>query len=471
MTMFVRSISVIGLFNEFDYTIELCSPLTFIHSANGMGKSTIMRMLYASLRGDLDYLKDTPFERMDVSFDDGSDLIMENDGEDLHIHVRKSEVSTVVSSDAMANLCPAIYLSPERLTMKKGDGHIAPTLDVFAQELLETVRYAKEHRALEAVATDAVAGMSDGDLEFWCKDLKAKLDFMKDAGFEPDMPSGTKFPPSRYDISRDRRKYEELSCSISEYACKNYQLAESIIIFKDIVNEIFINKTIAVSDAGRLTVSMDNGTALQLQKLSSGEKQILIMFYVLLFHTSPGTLVILDEPEISLHVVWQQMLSGYFLDICRVRSIQMIVSTHSPQVIHDKWDLARELKGDDARASDSGRHLQPDGIGEGCLRWGVRGRRRDHRPPSLRQVHRQGQDPSGGRPLQGQCGALRQGDEHSPQGSARDRHRRFRSGPPRRERSLPSAVPYGSARSGDDDSGRGLLRRCSGGIRGCREDR
>ena len=125
--MFVRSISVIGLFNEFDYTIELCSPLTFIHSANGMGKSTIMRMLYASLRGDLDYLKETPFERMDVSFEDGSDLIIENDGEDLHIHVRKSEVSTVVSSEAMANLCPAIYLPPERLTMKKGDGHIAPT--------------------------------------------------------------------------------------------------------------------------------------------------------------------------------------------------------------------------------------------------------------------------------------------------------------------------------------------------------
>ena len=93
---------------------------------------------------------------------------------------------------------------------------------------------------------------------------------------------------------------------------------------------------------------MNNGTALQLNKLSSGERQILIMFYILLFHTEPGSLVILDEPEISLHVTWQQKLGDVFMDICRVRNLQMIVATHSPQVIHDKWDLARELKPSDA---------------------------------------------------------------------------------------------------------------------------
>ena len=72
------------------------------------------------------------------------------------------------------------------------------------------------------------------------------------------------------------------------------------------------------------------------------------MFFALLFHAGPGSVVVLDEPEISLHVSWQQKLGRYYSDICRVRNIQMIVATHSPQVIHDMWEYARELRPSDA---------------------------------------------------------------------------------------------------------------------------
>jgi predicted ATP-dependent endonuclease of OLD family len=185
--------------------------------------------------------------------------------------------------------------------------------------------------------------MSGSDLEFWCKDLKAKLDFIKDAGFEPEMPNGLRFPPTRYDLIDDRTKYEDLAYSVSDYVEKNYQFAESIIVYKDIINNIFINKSIDISESGKLIVSMNNGTALPLNKLSSGETQILLMFYYILFHSGQDGIVIIDEPEISLHVSWQQMLGDYFNDICRVRKVQIIVATHSPQIIHDKWDLAIEL--------------------------------------------------------------------------------------------------------------------------------
>ena len=72
------------------------------------------------------------------------------------------------------------------------------------------------------------------------------------------------------------------------------------------------------------------------------------MFYNLLFHTEPGSIVIVDEPEISLHVSWQQRIGALFSDICRVRNIQIIVATHSPQIIHDMWDYAVELRSKDA---------------------------------------------------------------------------------------------------------------------------
>lgn len=346
--MKINSLHISGLFNEFDYDLELCKPLTFIHSPNGMGKSTVMKLMFAALRGDLQSIRDTPFERMDIVFDEGSSLIIENYPGNLLVQMQRSEIEVPLTPMEMAEICEMIYIPPERLAIKRGDGHLAPTLEVYAQELLETIRYAKEHKELEPHPRDDVTSMTDGDLEFWCKDLKAKLDFIKEAGFEPDIPAGIKFPPSRYDIVKDRRGYESVACSIAYYVEKNYLLAESIIIFKDIVNEIFINKTIQVSETGKIGVRMDNGTALRLQNLSSGEKQILIMFYALLFHAPQGSVVVMDEPEISLHVGWQQKLGDYFIDICRVRDIQMIVSTHSPQIIHDKWDLARELRSGDA---------------------------------------------------------------------------------------------------------------------------
>ena len=342
--MMIKSVQVNKLFNEFDYIVNMAGALTFLHSPNGYGKTTLMHMIFSALRGDVKYLQEVPFERMVIAFDDESFLIVDKSGGEMRLLVQKFEVDYPLTPEEMAEVAKATYIPPERLVIKKRDGHLASALETYAQELYEHVRYAKEHRELVEQPSEGREEMTDGELEFWAKDLKAKLDFIKDAGFEPDLPPRYRFPPSRYDLSTNREGYEGLIHSIAEYVDRNYPLAESIIVFKDIVNDIFINKTLTISDAGKIGIYMQNGTALQLQKLSSGEKQILIMFYILLFHTEPESIVILDEPEISLHVSWQQKLGSVFQDICRTRGIQMIVATHSPQVIHDKWDLARELR-------------------------------------------------------------------------------------------------------------------------------
>ena len=342
--MKIKSAYIDQLFNEFDYDIELFDTLTFLHSPNGFGKSTLMHLISSSLKGDLKYISDTMFQRMDIGFDEGTVLIVENNGGDLLIQMQRNELETKIDEEEMASLCDVIYIPPERLVLKKRDGHLASALDAYAQELYESIRYAKELGELRPPSKDIAEGKSDAELEFLAKDLKAKLDFIKDGGLEPNLPPRLRFPPSRYELTSNRDEYVQLIGSIADYVDRNYNLAESIIVFKDIVNEIFINKSVVVSESGKLGIQMDNGTALQLSRLSSGEKQILIMFYILLFHATPGSLVIVDEPEISLHVSWQQKLADLFLNICRVRNLQMIVATHSPQVIHDKWDLTVELR-------------------------------------------------------------------------------------------------------------------------------
>lgn len=47
---------------------------------------------------------------------------------------------------------------------------------------------------------------------------------------------------------------------------------------------------------------------LSLEQLSSGEKQEIVLFYELIFETDSQLLLLIDEPEISLHIMWQKCL-------------------------------------------------------------------------------------------------------------------------------------------------------------------
>ena len=150
-------------------------------------------------------------------------------------------------------------------------------------------------------------------------------------------------PPSRYDINKNHDNYLKLAHALDRYVRENYLFSESLDVFRDVVNSFYSNKLLRITN-GKIYIDLSDGTTLPLEALSSGEKHILVIFYRLLFQTEPGSLVVFDEPEISLHVSWQQRLGPLLNDICRLRDLQILIATHSPQVIHDMWDLANELR-------------------------------------------------------------------------------------------------------------------------------
>ena len=70
-------------------------------------------------------------------------------------------------------------------------------------------------------------------------------------------------------------------------------------------------------------------------QLSSGEKQLLVILLTVLLEDNKPYVLLMDEPEISLHVEWQQKLVGI------IRTLnphaQIILTTHSPAVIMNGW--------------------------------------------------------------------------------------------------------------------------------------
>lgn len=85
-------------------------------------------------------------------------------------------------------------------------------------------------------------------------------------------------------------------------------------------------------------------TILRSDTLSSGEQHLIIMTYELLFKAPEESLILLDEPELSFHFLWQSNFLNNLQDIRELRPrLQWIICTHSPQIFGRKWDLSVDL--------------------------------------------------------------------------------------------------------------------------------
>lgn len=89
-----------------------------------------------------------------------------------------------------------------------------------------------------------------------------------------------------------------------------------------------------IRDSDEIRFSFGNMTLTPYQ-LSSGEKQLIIILTTVLTQDRRPYILIMDEPEISLHFDWQKKLIGSIMEINP--HVQLIVSTHSPAMIMEGW--------------------------------------------------------------------------------------------------------------------------------------
>lgn len=122
-------------------------------------------------------------------------------------------------------------------------------------------------------------------------------------------------------------------------------IANKIELFKRIINTRFRYKKMTIRKDKGFTFTTPEGNPLSPTNLSSGEQHELVLFYELLFKVQPNSLILIDEPEVSLHVAWQVEFLKDLQEIIKLANFDVLVATHSPDIINDRWDLTVELQG------------------------------------------------------------------------------------------------------------------------------
>jgi predicted ATP-binding protein involved in virulence len=123
-------------------------------------------------------------------------------------------------------------------------------------------------------------------------------------------------------------------------------LADRIEILLSVLNKKFINKTVSVSRESGLVILGTDKKAIPVTALSSGEQHELVLLYDLLFKVKPNTLVLIDEPELSLHISWQKGFMDDLLEIIRIAHFDVLMATHSPYIVGERSDLLVVLSPD-----------------------------------------------------------------------------------------------------------------------------
>jgi predicted ATP-binding protein involved in virulence len=138
-----------------------------------------------------------------------------------------------------------------------------------------------------------------------------------------------------FQVSLSNRMVELFTSQDPNAQEKAQELAQEKTHFQDIVDRLFRDTGKTIQREKNELYFTSFGETISPYKLSSGEKQMLIILLSVLVQDRRHYTLFMDEPEISLHVEWQQQLISLIRDLNP--NTQIILTTHSPAVIMNGW--------------------------------------------------------------------------------------------------------------------------------------
>ena len=114
-----------------------------------------------------------------------------------------------------------------------------------------------------------------------------------------------------------------------------HEFVENKVKEEEIVDELFQSTNKKIDPNKNELTFLFNNRNISIYKLSSGEKQILLILLTILLQDNKQSIIFMDEPEISLHFDWQKKIIEFARKLNP--NSQLIIATHSPAVIMEGW--------------------------------------------------------------------------------------------------------------------------------------
>lgn len=384
----LKAVDIKRLFGLYSYFLDFTNPegsaLKFITGPNGYGKTTILSLINSLYLCQFDFFKEIPFDSISYLFEEETVEItrkrmndeIENEGSD-----ESHQAETILTIRFYRNTDPATI---EVVELKENDctDKIGHNLKIYLSSL--SCYYIKDQRLKHKQAlvegsvskpagTVSVSAVKDNANDL-CHKLAEQRAKLNDALNVAKLQFGTSIDEAEYNQRKERllpmlEQFRKFGLSDESLIPKDYVgenaifLNAFLIALEKAVDEIasfvqcletffniiershFVDKKMEINPRYGYRFIMNNQlhTILPSSALSSGEQHILILSYELLFKAQDNAMVLIDEPEMSFHLMWQINFLKNLNSIIKQRKIQCVISTHSPQIFSQNWKLTVDL--------------------------------------------------------------------------------------------------------------------------------
>jgi predicted ATP-binding protein involved in virulence len=370
--MRVTEIAVKGLFGLFDHVIplNLDDRITIIHGPNGVGKTVLLKMVHALLNGNREELKKIRFDTFSITLDNGDVRTFKSGFERCE---REKNEGVPAKPTTKESHLSCYFVETQRLLTLGLNGKTNERTMVLSdfndsRELFRTRLKVRDcSMKLAKLVQETLAGSAE-KAQSLDRTFPARL--LQSNGISVLPGSEIRNELKRIEIERarlvniglldaadleitselpiDAQNEKVLSIYIHDTKEKLgvfEDLAARLDLLQRIINKRFLFKTLSINKEQGFVFTSDFNGPIPLEGLSSGEQHELVLLYELLFNTKPNSLILIDEPEISLHIAWQTNFLRDLQEISQLALLDVIIATHSPEIISDRWDLTVELKG------------------------------------------------------------------------------------------------------------------------------
>lgn len=374
----LNQVQILGLFGMYNYTINLLQSskkgLLFMTGPNGMGKSTVLRIINALYNKDFTTLCQIEYSNVIFTFDscrisihrdekvemiDSNSDVPHDNRIELHYHyhseneeksaynescswtysngiLKKSneEQASINSLDLLMASEKCLYIADSRLSQNNTDELIYESehLQQFIENL--KVRLSDAMIPIGAVETDMFK-----NLEKRATNVSKQLQDLAMCGLE--------FPSQQDALKSGMKELVWHACQCCEHAFHMYseEIQKLQVFRKFLENSYLVDKELEISlrRGYRLISKNPKRTILSFDMLSSGERHLIMQLMMLLISPQKISLVLIDEPEISFHLMWQMQYLEHITKIQDIRKCSILVATHSTQIFDSNFELTTDL--------------------------------------------------------------------------------------------------------------------------------